>query len=398
MINRETYIKKLIGFKDKQLIKIITGIRRCGKSTLLDMFQEYLIKTGVKKSQIIAINFENLKFKHLRTVDSLYEYIQSKLIKSKKNYIFIDEIQMIENFPMVIDSFFIDKNIDIYLTGSNAYMLSGEIATLLSGRYVEIKMLPLSFGEYSGYIDTPTEIAKKYSNYLEYSSFPYSLELYGDYDRITEYLMGIYNTIILKDIVARYKINDVMMLESIVEFLFDNIGSTFSTKKISDTMTSNGRKTSTHTVENYISALIDSFIIYRAKRYDIKGKQYLKTLTKYYVVDIGLRQLILGKKMGDIGHILENVIFLELLNRGYKVFIGKIDDMEIDFIGIKNGVTEYYQVAATIRDEKTFLREISPLEKINDHNQKFILTLDYDPESEYKGIKIMNALDFLLKK
>ncbi len=397
MINREIYLNKLIGFKDKPLIKVVTGIRRCGKSTLLEIFREYLLKNGVGTDQIISINFEDMSFADIHNAEKLHKYVVSRLSKKSQNYIFLDEVQKVKDFQKAVDSLYIKKNVDIYITGSNAYMLSGELATLLSGRYVEIQMLPLSFKEYISFTGDKTDLNRKYSDYIRYSSFPFATYLDKDADRIRDYLSGIYNTVILKDVAARKKIADIMMLESIVRFMFDNIGNLFSTKKISDTMTSDGRKISTHTVESYLSLLTDSFILYRAKRYDIKGKQYLKTNDKYYICDIGLRYFLLGSKGGDTGHILENIIYLELIRRGYDVYVGKVGAKEVDFVAIKQDIIEYYQVALTVRDEKKLETELSSLQMISDHNPKFLLTLDDDPSANYNGIRQINALDFLLQ-
>ena len=397
MIQRNTYLNKLLGYKDKHIIKIITGIRRCGKSTLLEMFRERLLQDGVRQEQIHAVNFEDMNYAHLSDAKSLHEYISTKLLSDEMNYIFLDEVQNVQGFQRAVDSLFIKKNVDLYLTGSNAYLLSGEIATLLSGRYVEISMLPLSFKEYMSSTGTTSDLSRKYADYLTYSSFPFTVELDKDEERIREYLSGIYNTVVLKDVVARKNISDVMMLESVIRFMFDNIGSLMSTKKISDTMTAAGRKISTHTVESYISALVDSFVIYRAKRYDIKGRQYLKTNDKYYAVDIGLRRTLLGDTKRDVGHILENVIYLELLRRGYDVFVGKLNTAEIDFVAIKQGTIEYYQVAATVRDEATLARELASLYSVRDHYSKTLITLDDDPPADYSGIRQVNALNFLLE-
>lgn len=396
MVVREEYLNKLIGYKDKQLIKVITGIRRCGKSTLLEMFRAYLLRNGVQEDQIISINFEDLAYDDLADYMTLHAYVQERLVEDRMNYIFLDEIQHVQDFPKAVDSLSIKKNVDIYLTGSNAYMLSSEIATVLSGRYVEIQMLPLSFKEYISFIGDRTDISRKYLDYLQYGSFPYTVELGKNMALIRDYLGGIYHTVILKDVVARKKITDVMMLESVIRFMFDNVGNLCSTKKISDTLTSYGRKTSTHTVESYLSALKDSFILYQADRYDVKGKQYLKTLEKFYVVDIGLRNYLLGNKGADVGHLLENVIYLELLRRGYDVYVGKVGDLEVDFIAIHQNGLEYYQVAATVRDQKTLERELLPLQNIEDHYRKVLLTLDDDPPADYNGIQKLNALDFLL--
>lgn len=397
-VARPEYLQRLKDFKDKEIIKIVTGIRRCGKSTLLEMFQEYLKENGVDEKHILSINFEDYNYVDLLEPRPLHAYIQNQLTDEGMYYLFLDEIQNVQEFPKVVDSLNLKDNIDIYITGSNAYMLSSEIATLLSGRYVEIKMLPLSFREYVDAIGDESDLGRKYRDYLRYSSFPYTLMLEKNENRIHEYLEGIYSTVLLKDIVSRRKVADTMILESIIRFLFDNIGNPTSTKKISDTMISDGRKVDVKTVEKYISALLESFVVYQAKRYDVKGKNYLKTLEKYYVVDIGLRYMLLGTKNTDIGHILENVIYLELLRRGYKVYIGKVDTEEVDFVAMNSKGIVYYQVAASVREADTLARELRPLQKINDHYPKYILTLDEDPEADYEGIRRMNALDFLLGK
>ena len=396
LINRKEYLNKLISLKDKQIIKIITGVRRCGKSTLMEMYRNYLLQSGINKENIISINFEDYDFYDLREPDKLYKYIKERLDQNKQNYIFLDEIQHVNDFPRVVDSLYIKKNVDIYITGSNAYMLSSEIATLISGRYIEISMLPLSFAEYVSFTGNKNDLARKYADYIENSSFPYTLELRDQAKEIKSYLDAIYNTVVVKDIAARKKITDIAMLESVTRFMFDNIGNPLSMKKIADTMSSDGRKMDIKTVEKFISGLIESYILYKANRYNIKGKQYLKTLEKYYVVDIGLRYALLGSRSTDVGHILENVIYLELLRRGYEVYVGKVDDIEVDFVAMNNKTITYIQVAATVRDEKTLERELKPLQSINDHYPKIVLTLDDDPEADYNGIRRVNALDWLL--
>ena len=396
MIQRKEYLNKLIAFKDKQLIKVVTGIRRCGKSTLLEIYQNWLLEQGIEKEQIISINFEDIDFEELTDYRRLYSYLKERLVPGKVTYIFLDEIQHVEDFPKVVDSLYIKKNVDVYITGSNAYMLSSEIATLLSGRYVQIEILPLSFKEYMVSTGSMTDRGVKYTEYLENSSFPYTLELKGQPDEIRDYLEGLYNTIVVRDIVSRKKITDTMMLKSVLRFVFDNIGNPLSSKKIADTMTSDGRKIDAKTVEKYLEALSESYIIYQAKRYNIKGKQYLKTLEKYYVVDIGLRYMLLGSRQMDAGHILENVVYLELLRRGYDVYVGKIDSFEVDFVAQNSKGTWYYQVALSVRDEKTLERELRPLMAIRDHYPKMILTLDDDPEAQYDGIRRINARDWLL--
>lgn len=387
---------KLISWKDKQLIKVVTGVRRCGKSTIMEIFQDYLRTHGVAENQIVSVNLEDFDFYELRDPKKLYDYIKARLLPDKMTYIFLDEVQHCQEFPRVVDSLYIKKNVDLYITGSNAHMLSSEIATLISGRYVEISMLPLSFREYVESTRDTKDLPGKYRRYLETSSFPYALELADQPNELRAYLEGIYNTIVVKDISLRNRIPDAMMLESITRFVFDSIGSPLSTKKIADTMTSAGRKIDVKTVEKYLKALMDSFVIYQAKRYNIKGKQYLKTLEKYYVVDIGMRTMLLGSRAMDVGHVLENVIYLELLRRGYEVYVGKVDDLEVDFVAMDQKRTIYYQVAASVRDENTLRRELTPLQKIPDHYQKVILTLDEDPEADYDGIRRINALDWLV--
>lgn len=396
MIERPEYMARLESLKDKQVIKVITGIRRCGKSTLLEMFRERLLLCGVPESRIISVNLEDFDFAELKEPKALHEYVKTRLARDEMTYVFLDEIQNVQNFPAVVDSLFIKKNIDLYITGSNAYMLSSEIATLISGRYIEIKMLPLSFKEYVSFCGNRTDLGKKYIDYLKNSGFPYTTALSGSDKDVLDYLNGIYSTVILKDVVGRRAIADPLMLESVIRFVFDNVGSMLSTKKISDVMTSYGRKIDVRTVERYLSALMECFLIYQAKRYDIKGHQYLKTLEKYYSVDMGLRRMLLGDSGSDVGHMLENVVYLELLRRGYRVYVGKVGETEVDFAAMdQNGIT-YFQVAASVRDEATLRRELLPLQKIQDHRPKYILTLDEDPEADYDGIRRMNALDFLL--
>lgn len=397
IIQRKQYLEKLISLKDKKIIKIITGVRRCGKSTLMEMFINYLIENGVDKHNIIFINFEDYDFYELRDPSKLYEYIKKLIDPNKQTYIFLDEIQHVTDFPRIVDALYIKNNIDIYITGSNAYMLSSELATLISGRYIEISMLPLSFSEYVASTGDKTDLARKYREYIENSSFPYAIELKNQPRDVKAYLEGIYNTVVVKDIVSRKKITDVIMLENVIRFVFDNIGNKLSIRKIADTLNSDGRKTDTKTIEKYISGLIESFVIYKAYRYNIKGKELLKTLEKYYVVDIGLRYMLLGSRSTDVGHILENIVYLELLRRGYDVYVGKFDDLEIDFVAVNDKKTVYYQVAATVRDEKTLERELRSLNSIQDHYEKIILTLDEDPEADYDGIRRINVLDWLIE-
>jgi predicted AAA+ superfamily ATPase len=346
------------------------------------------------------MNLEHADYMDIRTSKQLYEIIKPRLLKDKPMYIFLDEVQNVRDFEKVVTGLNAMENCDVYITGSNAYMLSGELATYLAGRYIRIKMLPLSFKEYMSALpdNKRAEGNKRYADYTRNSAFPYTLGLSDAEDR-TQYLMDIYDTIVLRDIIARRKFPDVSMLQSVVRFLFDNIGNTSSTKKSADTMTSAGRKISVHTVENYIEALTDCFIFYRIGRYDIKGKQYLKTGDKYYAADLGLRYALLGTKKEDDGHILENVVFLELLRRGYEVYIGKVGNTEVDFIAIGDEGEEYYQVAYTVidADGTTLKRELAPLDAISDHNPKYLLTMDYKHLTSHNGIKQINVLDWLLK-
>ena len=395
MIFRPEYIGQLTSFREKQLIKVITGIRRCGKSTLLEIFRNELQNSGVSHQQMTAINFEDADNESLMDRRVLYAYIKKRLFPDKMNYIFLDEIQHVDEWQRVVDSLFIKKNCDVYITGSNAQLLSGELATLLSGRYVEIKMLPLSFAEYISAMPDRVDINRKYNTYLLNSSFPYTLELDKPKD-IRAYLDGIYTSVVLKDVVRRKKIADISALESVIRFMFDNIGNPCSAKKIADSMTSGGRKISTHTIENYLSALCDCFILYKTRRYDIKGKQHLKTGEKYYVADIGLRYYLLGAQKADMGRALENVVYLELLRRGYDVQVGKVGVVEVDFVAVNENGIVYYQVSQTVRDKNTLAREIKPLESIKDHYPKYLLTMDEDPLILHNGIRQMNALDWLL--
>ena len=398
MINRQEYLKQIVKFKDTDLIKIITGIRRCGKSTILEMYIKYLKEQGIKDEQIIKINLENPDF-NFNNYMELYNYVKERLNKEKKTYVFIDEVQKINEFQKAIDGLYINKNIDLYITGSNAYLLSGELATLISGRYVEIKMLPLSFKEYLSAFDEKIDKQEKLLDYFKYGALPQTTILFNkDPDLVESYLEGVFSTVIYKDIMQRKNINNKLLLDSIIKYIFNNIGSQISTKKISDTLTSMNRNTTNHTVENYISALIEAFLIYKVDRFDAKGKEILASGYKYYTVDLGFRTYLLGKKAGqDMGHMLENIVYLELLRRGYKVYTGKVDNLEIDFVAQnKNGI-EYYQVSLTTRDEKTLERELRPLQRTNDFYPKYLLTMDRDLEADYNGIRKINVIDWLLE-
>ena len=396
MIKRDEYLEKLNRFRDKQLIKVVTGIRRCGKSTLLEMYKEILLNDGIDADQIISINLEDLKYSFITDYLSLYNYINDMLVGNKKYYIFIDEVQIINEFQKAVDSLYIKKNVDLYITGSNANLLSSELATLLSGRYIEIKMLPLSFKEYkNAYQELSND--ELYQRYVSWGSLPYTVSL-GNEDDISLYISSIYNDILIKDVMARKKITDESMLKSVANFAMDNIGSLISTNNIANVMTNEGRTINVRTVEKYLEGFTESYFLYKATRYDIKGKQYLKTTQKYYVADLGLRYFILGRKLGDYGHILENVVYLELLRRGYEVYIGKVDEYEIDFVAINNNGKMYIQVSETIKNKDTLDRELRSLRKINDNFEKIILTSDKIPLSNDEGIIIRNVLEWLLDK
>ena len=407
-IDRKEYLDFLIKSKDKQIIKVVSGVRRCGKSTLFEIYKDYLLKNGVEKIQIISINFEDMDYEELTDYKKLYEYIKYKMLTNKKNYIFLDEIQHVDKFEKVVDSLFIKENVDLYITGSNAYFMSSELATLLSGRYIELKMLPLSFKEYYQAKLEYEKLEKKenrilktliqyYNEYIVNSSFPYTLQLNNNLKNIYEYLSGIYNSVLLKDIVARLKIADVMRLESVVKYIFDNIGNLTSISKIANTLTSMGRKTDIKTIEKYIKGLVDSLLIYEVSRYNIKGKEFLSTLSKYYVSDLGLRQMILGNRNIDMGHILENIIYLELLRRKCNVYVGQFDKNESDFVIINSNEVEYYQAVLTVLDENTLKRELAAFKNIKDNYPKYLITLDdVLPNVDYEGIKVVNALEWLL--
>ena len=397
MIERTEYLEELKRWKDKDLIKVITGIRRCGKSTLFQLFIDYLKSIGISDEQIISINLEDADY-NFEDYKQLYDYIKEKIDSKNQYYVFLDEVQNVPMFQKAVDSLYIKKNVDVYITGSNAYLLSGELATLLSGRYIEIKMLPLSFKEYVSAFDD-NNYQQLFLNYMKNGGMPGNISIIkSNPNDLDKYLDGIFSTIVYKDIMARNNINNKMLLESVLKFIFDSIGSPISTKKISDTLTSKGISTSNHTVEKYITAFIESFLIYKAERFDVKGKNLLARDYKYYVVDQGLRSYLLGKKAdSDMGHILENIVYLELLRRGYRVYVGKVDDLEVDFVAESRDGLKYFQVALTVRDEKVLQRELRSLQKTGDHYPKYLLTLDMDLESDYDGITKINVVDWLLQ-
>lgn len=394
IVSRPNYTKKLFSFKDKQLIKIITGIRRCGKSFLFELYQKELVKAGISPEQIISINLEDPDYFEIDDWQKLYLYIKKKLVRNKMNYVFIDEVQNMPDFQKAADGLFIKKNVDLYLTGSNSKMQAGKWATLLSGRYVEIHLLPLSLKEYSeAYPSLSSD--ELFSKYMGGSSFPYALQLDG-WQQLNEYLSGIFSTIVLKDIADNKKIRGISRLEKVIRFMAGNIGNMTSVKKISDAITSSGLKMLPMTVQNYLQSFEETFILYRAGRYDIKGKKHLQSLDKYYLSDIGLRHYLLGRKAADTGHVLENIVYLELLRRGNKVYVGKADSYEIDFVAENYKGTEYYQVSQSIILPETQERELRPFAKIKDNYPKYILTMDRLPYCDFDGIRQINIADWLL--
>ncbi len=407
MVERKEYLEKLKLWKDEQVIKVVTGIRRCGKSTLLMQYQDYLKQSGVDADRIIAINFEELEYEELCDYKKLYEYIKARLSSDKTTYIFLDEIQKVPYFEKVVDSLYVKHGTDIYITGSNAYMLSGDLATLLSGRYVEISMLPLSFAEYLQVNSKDKDGA--FADYMRYGGMPFIATAEKTEEKITTYLEGIYNTVIVKDIEDRQKrkewdnsdtgrITDISLLKTIAKYLSSVIGSLVTVRSITNYLVSSGRKISPNTVSDYVNALTESFIFYPAERFDIVGKQLLKTNTKYYMVDLGIRNLILPKKSYDLGFSVENVVYFELLRRGYKVSVGKYGNTEIDFVAERNGELEYIQVTADMTAKETFDRELAPLTTIKDNYRKRVLTLDKFTIGNYDGIEVKNVVEWLTDK
>lgn len=403
MVICKEYLSRLLAWKDEQVIKVVTGIRRCGKSTLLKQFQDHLLEEGVSQEQIISINFEDLDYKDLLDYKALYAYIKQRLCPDKMTYIFLDEIQKVDSFQKAVDSLFIKENTDIYITGSNAYLLSGDLATLLTGRYVGISMLPLSFAEY---LECSGETGEQaLASYMKFGGFPYLSQMENTVEKVDTYLEGTYNTVVVKDIEDRQlrkhpdpnkrKITDITLLKTIARYLVSVIGSPVSVKSVSDYLVSSGRKVSPNTVDDYMEALQESFIFYPVERFDINGKQLLKINRKWYIVDLGLRNHILPKKRYDLGFSLENIVFFELLRRGYQVNVGKNGDTEVDFIAQKQGVLHYYQVTADMTNEDTFDREIRPLQSIKDNYEKTILTMDHMTPGDYEGIKVVHLLDLL---
>lgn len=428
---RDIYLNKLIGFKDTEPIKVITGIRRCGKSSLLKLMIQFLLAQGINEEQIININFESHDFRKMN-VDELYHYVKNKIIPHKKMYMFFDELQRIDSWEDAVNSFRVDFDCDIYITGSNAYLLSSEYSTYLSGRCVEIKMLPLSFEEFLEFhefkIKELTDALNKkrrvvydknnlqyniediFNAYLRFGGMPGISEVGLEQEKAFTLLDGVYSTVIVRDILEREKrrgqqrITDSFLLRKIVLFLADNIGNNISISNIGNVLVNEGlleendrkKSPSAHTVQAYVEALLESYFFYDIKRFDIKGKEYLRTLGKYYIVDIGLRNYLLGFRDIDRGHILENIVYFELLKRGYDVSIGKIDNLEIDFIATKQDEKIYFQVTESMTNDDVRKRELTPLMKIDDNYEKIILTLDQDDFVSYKGIKCINLIDWLI--
>ena len=406
MVERKEYLEHLIQWKDEQVIKVVTGIRRCGKSTLLLQYQEWLKASGVSDEQIVTINFEELEYEELQDYKKLYAYLKDRLCKGKMTYIFLDEIQKVFAFENVVDSLYVKPQVDLYVTGSNAYMLSGDLATLLTGRYVEIKMLPLSFYEFLEVTGSGQE--QGFSEYMRDGGLPYVAVMDRTPEKVETYLEGIYNTVIVKDIEDRQarkesdsdkrKINDILLLKTIAKYLASIVGNPVSIRSITDYFISNGRKISPNTVSDYVEALTESFIFYPAERFDIIGKQLLKANRKMYIVDLGLRNHILPRRQYDLGFSLENIVYFELLRRGYRVMIGKVGSTEVDFVAEKQGAYTYFQVTADMTAQETFEREMKPLRHIRDNYEKIVLTGDRLTLGNYDGIQVKYLPDWLLEK
>jgi len=406
VIQREEYLQELLAWKDEQVIKVITGVRRCGKSTLLKQYQSLLLNKGVSSEQIIYINFELLEYEDLLDYKKLYAHIKERLCEGKMTYIFLDEIQKVEGFEKVVDSIYARDNTDVYITGSNSYMLSSELATLLSGRYVEVSMLPLSFKEYKALTEQPAE--KAFAEYMRTGGLPYVAMMDRTPEKLEAYLEGIYNTVIVKDVEERQrrreadptkrKVTDISLLKTIARYLASVVGNPVSVNGVSDYLTSSGRKVSPNTVSDYMEALSESFIYYPVERFDVIGKQLLKTNKKWYIVDLGLRNHILPRKNYDLGFSIENIVYFELRRRNYKVNIGKVGTTEVDFVAQKQGVITYFQVTADMQNETTFEREMTPLRNIRDNYEKIVLTLDRFTLGNYEGIKVINLIDWLEEK
>ena len=432
MVERKEYLERLIQWKDEQVIKVVTGIRRCGKSTLLLQYQEWLKASGVSDEQIVTINFEELEYEELQDYKKLYAYLKDRLCKGKMTYIFLDEIQKVSAFEKVVDSLYVKPQVDLYVTGSNAYMLSGDLATLLTGRYVEIKMLPLSFREFLAFHDFEVretqsalgglrkqvfdkngeryELREVFDAYMRFGGMPGIADVGLEQEKTLSLFDGIYSTVVIRDILEREKhrgqkqITDPALLRKIILFLADNIGSSVSIASIGNTLVNEGllddekRKgaPSAHTVQAYVNALLESYFFYEIKRFDIKGKAYLRTLGKYYIVDIGLRNYLLGLRNRDSGHAIENVVYFELLRRGYDAAIGKSGNAEVDFIATSADEKKYIQVTESMMNEDVRKRELAPLQSIRDNYEKIVLSLEPGLDASYDGIKSENLIEWLL--
>ena len=429
LIERKAYLDQLCMWREEEMIKVVTGVRRCGKSTLFDLYIERLKEEGVSDEQIVFVNLEDVDFSYLLNHKKLHEYVKTRILNDKWIYVFIDEIQNCPEYEKAISSLYLRKNVDIYITGSNAYMLSGELATKLTARYIEIDMLPLSFKEYveavkmnysvetvktvsrdetvktvsrdetakteySGSVKTP-DMSERFYQYMNMGAFPYSTRFVDNSLAHAQYLEGVYNTVLVKDVLTRKGLNDITLLKSIASFLASNIGSPISAKKIADTLTSAGRPTGSATVDTYLAALTDAYLFYQVNRYDIKGKMRLKSEGKYYICDTGLRNMILGTVNTDICHQIENIVYLELFRRGYTISVGKSGrGSEVDFVAIRNMKTEYYQVSASVLDESVLERELLPLRQIKDNYPKYLITLD-EFTGDHDGIQQTNLIAWL---
>ena len=395
IIERKAYLNQLKMWREEEVIKVVTGVRRCGKSTLFELYNRQLKEDGVLDEQIIVVNLDNENFSDLLDYKKLHEYVKARVQKDKWTYVFIDEIQNCKEYERTISSLYLNKKIDIYITGSNAHILSGELATKLTARYIEIDMLPFSFAEFSQAVETADK-RERFNQFMNLGAFPFATRFVDNSLAHSQYMEGIFNTVLVKDVMTRAKLNDITLVKSIASFLASNVGSPVSARKIANTLTSYGRPTGSATVDTYISALTDAYLFYKVNRYDIKGKMHLKSESKYYCCDTGLRNMILGTTSLDIGHLIENIVFLELLRRGYTISIGKSGrGKEVDFVAIRDKKTEYYQVSATVLDKSTLAREIEAFSQINDNYPKKLISLD-DFTGDYNGVEQVNLIDWLM--
>lgn len=394
MIQRPYYLEWLTRWKDKDAIKVIAGMRRSGKSTIMELFQAELIGSGVDERHIIALNFESFEPHIPRDTTSVYDFLVSKASPIHKTYVFLDEIQLIENFEKLVDALHVRKDIDLYITGSNAYFLSSDLATLLTGRYVQITVHPLSFAEYAS-VDSALPLEQRFERYLTYGGLPYA-SLLTDERTVTEYLDGVFSSIIVKDIASRRPRMNMRSFQATAAFLADNVGNISSLKRIAEGLTLNNNSISEGAVAEYVESLLETYLLYKVERFDLKGKEYLKTLEKYYLGDLGFRYWLLGKRGGDVGRRIENVVYLELKRRYTTVDIGKIGSAEVDFVASDSDGLHYFQVAQTVLDEATLQRELAPFEKIKDNHPKTLLTLDAIGLGDFNGVAHVNVIDWLL--